>query len=377
MKLKENCIFVSVASYRDKACNDTVKSLFENADNPENVFVGICQQNNEEEDDDCKTGYENNPNVKIIRIPHYEAKGPTYARWLCATLVDGEEYFLQVDSHTKFVKGWDTKCINMIKDLKAMGVEKPVISHYPREYKDYEKMKDKDKTVVPRICRSFFNNRDMISYFGPEIMDSNDEYYKVPFITGGMFFADSKFLRDVPYDPNLPYLFVGEEILHSARFFTCGWDVYNPKENVIFHKYTRKGEIKVWDDNKNFKDNEALDKVKYLIKIVDDDSKVTPAMKINIEKYGLGTERTLKEFYDFAGIDVAEKKVTKNFCRKDNVATAEDIEKSYEKRKPLIVEKFTFPGNNDSVSSNIIFYGIGAILLISIICIFIFLKDRK
>ena len=341
------------------------------------MFVGICQQNNEAEDDDCKTGYENDCNVKIIRIPHYEAKGPTYARWLCATLFDGEEYFLQVDSHTKFVKGWDTKCINMIKDLKQTGVEKPVISHYPREYKDYEKMKDKDKTVVPRICRSFFNNRDMISYFGPEIMDSKNEYYRVPFITGGMFFAESKFLKEVPYDPNLPYLFVGEEILHSARFFTNGWDVYNPKENVVFHKYTRKGEIKVWDDNKNFKDNEALDKVKYLIKIVDDDSKLTPAMKINIEKYGLGTQRTLKEFYDFAGIDVAEKKVTKNFCRKDNIATDDDIEKSYEKRKPLIVEKFTFPGNNDSASSNIIFYGIGAILFISIICIFIFLKDRK
>ena len=100
-------------------------------------------------------------------------------------------------------------------------------------------------------------------------------------------------------------------------------------------------------------------------------------MKINIEKYGLGTARTLKDFYDFAGINIPEKKVTKNFCRKDNVATAEDIEKSYEKRKPLVIEKFTFPGNNDSVSSNIIFYGIGAILFISIICIFIFLKDRK
>ena len=162
MKLKQNCIFVSVASYRDKACNDTIKGLFDNADNPKNVYVGICQQNNEDEDQDCKTGYEDNPNVKIIIIPHYEAKGPTYARWLCSTLADGEEYFLQIDSHTKFVKGWDTKCINMIKDLKEMGVEKPVISHYPREYNDLEKMSDKDKTVVPRICRSFFNNIDMI-----------------------------------------------------------------------------------------------------------------------------------------------------------------------------------------------------------------------
>ena len=46
---------------------------------------------------------------------------------------------------------------------------------------------------------------------------------------------------------------------------------------------------------------------------------------MNLDKYGLGKSRTLQEFYDFAGIDLANKRVVKNFCNTDNIATQEDI----------------------------------------------------
>ena len=48
-----NNIFISIASYRDKNCTKTIKSIYENAKYPENIFIGICQQNNEEVDIDC------------------------------------------------------------------------------------------------------------------------------------------------------------------------------------------------------------------------------------------------------------------------------------------------------------------------------------
>ncbi len=30
-------------------------------------------------------------------------------------------------------------------------------------------------------------------------------------------------LQEVPFDPELPYLFMGEELLYSARLWTHGW----------------------------------------------------------------------------------------------------------------------------------------------------------
>lgn len=43
------------------------------------------------------------------------------------------------------------------------------------------------------------------------------------FIGGGLFFLHSSFLRDVPFDPFLPYLFHGEEVCEcvGARWSGC------------------------------------------------------------------------------------------------------------------------------------------------------------
>ena len=232
--MKKDCIFVSIASYRDDVCNDTLISLYKMANKPQNVYVGICQQN-KNEDFDCVGNYYNQ-NIRIIRIPHTEAKGPTYARYLCSTLWNEEEYYMQIDSHTKFVKDWDIKCINMINEIKVKGLsQKPVLSHYPKEINDYANHKENDQTL-PRICKPFFNSRDMISFMGSEIIDTKGEYYLTPFIAGGMLFSESYFLSELPYDPNLPYIFVGEEILNSIRYYTNGWDIFTPKENIVFHE---------------------------------------------------------------------------------------------------------------------------------------------
>ena len=47
------------------------------------------------------------------------------------------------------------------------------------------------------------------------------------------------FLFDVPFDPYLPHLFQGEEILLAARAWTNGWDLYNLSKPVITHYYNR------------------------------------------------------------------------------------------------------------------------------------------
>lgn len=321
--LKNNTIFVSIASYRDDVCTDTLESLFAMAEVPNRIFVGICQQNDSAQDKDCLSPIVNNNNVRILRIPHYEAKGPTYARYLCSTLWNGEEFFLQIDSHTKFVKNWDTICINMINRIKKDGLsDKPVLSYYPKEYKQYEKYTEAQKFNVPRMCKSFFNERGMISFLASREIVTNNQVYKTPHLAGGMFFCESKFLNELPFDPDLPYLFVGEEILHSIRFFTNGWDIFTPSENILFHEYTRTGKPKIWTDNPYYSDMTAFNKVKYYLGL---DTNISTDKYINLDKYGLGKTRTIQEFYDFAGIDIKNKKVVKNFCNPDNVATDNDI----------------------------------------------------
>jgi len=377
--IKKDTIFISIASYRDDVCLDTLKSLYENAAKPKNVFVGICQQNKPDEDQDCQLNNENNCNIRTIRIPHYEAKGPTWARYLCSTLWNGEEYFMQIDSHTKFVKDWDIKCIKMIKDILASGEsKKPMLSHYPREITDHDNYKESDKSQVPRMCKAFWNNRDMLSFMGAEIQDTQGKAYQTPYIAGGMMFCDSKFLEEVPYDPNLPYLFVGEEILHSIRAYTHGWDVFTPTENVVFHEYTRASKPKIWTDNPTYSDMDAFEKVKYYIGLVSDDSKIKDNFKKNLDKYGLGNIRSLQDYYNFAGIDINKKIVKKNFCRKDNIASDEDIFKSNEinhgkEYKKEVKENFTFFNKKSNNKVGILYPILIILFLVILIMIIKFL----
>jgi hypothetical protein len=181
--------------------------------------------------------------------------------------------------------------------------DKAVISHYPPSIEEYDA--DKVSTQVPRICRAFFNERGMISFEGAEHIETNNTLYKVPYVAAGLFFCKSKFLDELPYDPDLPYLFVGEEILQSIRFWTNGWDIYTPSENVVYHYYTRKEEPKIWTDKK-YSDNEATIKVKEIIGILKSDKK---------HNYGIGKVRTLDEYYNFAGIDIDNNIISKDFCR--------------------------------------------------------------
>ena len=372
----KDAIFVSIASYRDDVCLSTIKSIFENATNPKNVFLGICQQNKEDEDEDVQVGNENNPNIKTIRLKNYEAKGPTWARYLCATLWNGENYFMQIDSHTKFVKDWDTKCIKMIKDLKDSGKsKKPILSHYPREISDHDNYKDSDKKMVPRMCKAFWNNRGMLSFMGAETRDTNNEAYQTPYIAGGFIFAPSDYLTEVSYDPNLPYLFVGEEILHSLRAYTFGWDVFTPTENIVFHEYTRASKPKIWTDNPYYSDTAAFDKAKYYLGIIKDKNGLKDEVKVNLDKYGLGKSRTLKDFFKYTGVDIDKKTVNTNFCRPDNKATEEDIKQSNEKNH--VKENFILFKNSDYTIGEQIGITAGIIFsVIFLIILFNYLKNK-
>ena len=299
-------IFVSIASYRDSECPVTLKDLYDKAKFPRRVFVGICQQN-DPTDSDCVSNLIQGPlqqysnNIKIMRIDHTQAKGPTYARYLCSTLHSGQKYYLQIDSHIRFVKDWDTILIDMINKMKWKN-NKVVISYYPKE------INDNSTSTVPKICKSFFNERGMISFYGAQIRKSPSEPTRVPFVAGGFFFCDSRFLKELPFDPNLDFLFTGEEILLSARFFTNGWDIYSPNKDIIYHEYTRDDKPKVWNDLKPvYDDSKAHELVKSLLNLDGSNGNIN-------YQYGLGKVRTLQQFYDFTGIDISNKSDSKDFC---------------------------------------------------------------
>ena len=68
-----------------------------------------------------------------------------------------------------------------------------------------------------------------------------------PFVAAGFLFAPALFLHEVPFDPFLPWIFMGEEISMSARLWTSGYDIFSPTVNVLNHYYVRRHYPKFWE----------------------------------------------------------------------------------------------------------------------------------
>jgi len=296
-------IFVSIASYRDDSCSNTIHNLFENAKEPTRIFVGICQQNNSIYDKDCLNfssyqKYKNN--IRIIRIPYYDAKGPVYARYLCACLLENEDYFLQIDSHTVFIKNWDEICISMINEIKSLGISnKPVISYYPKDITQIDNPYENHNTI-PVIKGVDYTNGVFTLKQAVYTQVNKGSYIKTPYITGNFFFCKSEFLKEFHFDPTLDYLFQGEEILYSIKFYTYGWDAFCPNMNIVYHEYTRSNKPKYWDEPLiKFDNRKALKKVRFYLFNYDENNKDP-----YYYNYKLGKIRTIEDFYRFANIDI-------------------------------------------------------------------------
>lgn len=311
---QENCIFVSVASYRDDECQQTLKSIFENAEYPFKVFVGVCQQN-KDPGEQCEIGLDPiyKKQVKDVSMDYMKAKGPTFARYWCASLWEGEEFFLQIDSHTHFNKNWDTDLIKMYRQCEKEST-RPILTVYPPT-QDQIKIEGS-----PEMCNGKVTN-DKIPIFLAGWTSKSDQPKRSPkpFAAGGFMFLQGSFLYEIPYDPNLSHLFQGEETLLSARLWTHGYDFYTPNIKVAWHHYGRQEKPKYWTDHKDSSTcrKNAEKRVLFLLGIGEENGVHKDFIR-DIHSYSFGKIRTIEEYWLASGIDITTKDLFDNCNDKSN-----------------------------------------------------------
>ena len=243
-------IFVSIASYRDEELVKTVRSIYDNADHPEDLIFGIVNQEDRRRFPDFSWLGDQ---VRLHNMPYKDAKGAGYARKLAMELYDGEDYFFQIDSHMRFAKGWDTKLIDMYKwSVNDAGTYKVILSQFAAAYMvltdgtDYYIKDDPDfwdepswTSVVNTWAGVWAGNREKI--------EDLSHPHKSHTVLGGILFTHGDIVDEVPYDERIS--FMGEELCFALRAYTRGWHIYAPNEMIAWHFYKREDRPKVWRDN--------------------------------------------------------------------------------------------------------------------------------
>lgn len=303
-------IFVQIAAYRDPELLPTLRDCLARAAQPERLRFGLCWQRDEQ---DSLEEFAQDPRFRVIEVPHQRGRGACWARQQTQSLYQGEAYTLQLDSHHRFVDGWDQLCIDMLEGLRAQGHPKPLLTSYVPVYEPTHDPAGRQHLPL-RLRFGHFSDDGPIAVV-PVGMDEFETLVApepARFFSAHFVFTLGCFCHEVPYDPAL--YFFGEEPSLALRAFTHGYDLFHPHRVVVWHHYGRTASPKHWSDHLqwSFRNERSMQRYRTLIReglagIGPEASELGP--------HGLGTVRSLKDYEFFCGLSFAARAVSQHAQR--------------------------------------------------------------
>ncbi|CAB4175209.1 Glycosyltransferase, GlcNAc [uncultured Caudovirales phage] len=288
-------VFVQLASYEDLEISKTIIKCLENSSKQFTINIGVSVVSK----DPAQLNLPALPNVKYTISAPPDNIGLGLSRLMAHEHYDGEDFYLQMDSHTILDEGWDRTVIEQVFDYQLMGFKKPLLTCYPRNYW-YEKgdvVTDAlggDATEI-----SFTTVRPeqfkQLSIPTQTAMANREGNIFSKSVSGGCVFTVGAFIK-----PNPKLAFYGEEIALAARAYTNGFDLLLPEKVFMSHLYYNldKRDVNnrslVWEDYPE--EFTAMDKISK-------EEIVNMFTQNWVGENYLGSERTLAQYEAFSGLN--------------------------------------------------------------------------
>jgi hypothetical protein len=227
-------IFVSIPAFNEEDLKNTVIDCFKKADNPDNIFIGICNQRS----DNIFEDFSSFKNVKVVNLGTDLLMGLGLSFFISCSLAEDQDFFLRIDGHSRFETGWDSILKRNYEIIKNRENKKVIISYRSPWF---EKLKDNSikyhtfsKPDVETLKRENLSAIKKIENLKKDEKEWNElGYIEHYFVSGHMIFSSIDFLKDIFPDPRI--IFFGEEHTIPIRAYTNGYRMYAIKEQSIFH----------------------------------------------------------------------------------------------------------------------------------------------
>jgi hypothetical protein len=293
-------IFVQIPAYHDLELARTIKDCLKKSSGKHTINFGIHLsyfQNN-----DIDIPISNNIKFSVSLAPKNIGVG--IGRYLANKFYNGEDYYLQIDSHMRFGESWDDFLINTYLKYKSMGVN-PAISAYPGAY-EYEEFNLKILNTASHVAYtdfvqelSFQNNyvphQRAVGNFENNVFSRS--------VSAASIFASGEMAS---IEPNKNMFFWGEEILTAMRLHTHGFDIMLPESQFFYHLY--------YDHEKGYKNlrrqvREDFPEISSNLEEISQKelSRIVTGSVVGDQE--LGSKRSLKDYEAFAGINFIDKKI--------------------------------------------------------------------
>lgn len=255
-------IFIQLASYHDAELLPTVQDLILKSSG--DVFLHFGIHNSFFEENlypgntirDSITDDHRNYKISIEHSKFPKNIGVNASRYVANEFYDGEDYYLQIDSHMIFCYQWDLKLIELVETHQAQGIAKPIISNHVSSYKldSNHKEKYKNYSFKKQINETFtqcflddltwkceqittVGNNEFFSTIeiclGVSLTeDQIKEIFDDKILAGGFIFTVGSFSQ---IKPNKKIMYFADESLIAIRAYTHGFTLVKPTEQYCFH----------------------------------------------------------------------------------------------------------------------------------------------
>ncbi len=239
-------IYVQIPAYRDGELASTLLDLYAQANRPTRLRTRVIWQHARGEQ--LPERVRRLPGVEIEDLPAEQSHGCGWARRRARAGWAGEPYTLLLDSHHRFVDGWDDLVLEMYAALEAAGHAKPLLTAYLPAYDPASE--PWGRREVPYRMYPLGREEGVLTKLTSRPIPWWEQLnIPVPadFLSYHFLFAAGTFNVQVPIDPE-PYFF-GDEIVLSLRAYQLGYDFFHPHRVVGWHAYSRTARVPHWDDH--------------------------------------------------------------------------------------------------------------------------------
>lgn len=281
-------IYVQVPAYRDPQLVPTLRDLLDTAARPEQLVVAVAWQHGP--DEACSADELRRLSTHLLDLPATGSQGCNWARELLQRRWDGEEYTLFLDSHHRFVPGWDDALLDLHRQLQEDGVERPLLSGY---LPPFDPADDPSGWVRAVYRMDLAERRNGLMYrLTGHVVPGWDRLPRptaAAFVSLHLLFVEGRFNEVVPMDPGI--YFFADEVAVALRAFTHGYDLFHPHVVLGWHLYDRGSRTTHWADHADGRTRTAqsLERIRSLYAGAD------------LGSYGLGGLRTRHDYERLVG----------------------------------------------------------------------------
>jgi Glycosyltransferase (GlcNAc) len=239
-------IYVQVPAYRDTELPRTLLDLYAKASRPERLRVRVMWQHGRRER--LPESVRSLPNLEIAAVPYRASRGCNWARHELQRQWNGEPFTLLLDSHHRFVRGWDGAAVRMQRKLQEDGTAKPILTAYLPAYQpsfDPAGRKRQPYRIYPLGRERGVLTK--LTSFPIQGWKSLTRPVPADFASLHFLFAPGAFNEEIRFDPEI--YFFGDEVVTSVRAYTHGYDLFHPHVVLGWHSFDRASRVPHWKDH--------------------------------------------------------------------------------------------------------------------------------